>query len=61
MKANFKVSRYNPESDKPGAPPRWQEYKLDVHPASTILDVLIQVREEIDGTLTLRCACREEG
>ncbi len=58
MKANFKVRRYNPESDKPDAQPRWQEYELDVHPTSTILDVLIQVREEIDGTLTLRCACR---
>ncbi len=58
MKANLKVRRYNPETDAPSAPARWQEYTLDVHPASTILDVLVQVREEIDGTLALRCSCR---
>ncbi len=58
MKANLKVRRYSPEIDKPGSQPRWQEYSLEVHPDSTILDVLIQVREDIDGTLGLRCSCR---
>jgi succinate dehydrogenase / fumarate reductase iron-sulfur subunit len=57
MKANLKVRRYNPETDKAGTV-RWQEYSLDVHPASTVLDVLIQIREEVDGTLALRCSCR---
>ena len=58
MKANLKIRRFNPETDSPGAKPRYQEYSLDVHPASTILDVLIDIREKLDGTLTLRCACR---
>ena len=31
---------------------------MDIHQSSTVLDALIHVREEIDGTLGLRCACR---
>lgn len=58
MKTNLKIRRFNPETDSPGATPRYQEYSLDVHPASTVLDVLIDIREKLDGTLTLRCACR---
>ena len=56
MQANLKVRRFNP--GEPGAQPRFQEYSIDVHPDSTILDALIQVREEVDGTLALRCSCR---
>jgi succinate dehydrogenase / fumarate reductase, iron-sulfur subunit len=58
MKADLKVRRYSPEIDKQGAPPRWQEYTVDIHPDSTVLDALIQVREEQDGTLAIRCSCR---
>ncbi len=58
MKTNLKVRRFSPEIDKPGSQPRWQEYSIDVHPDSTILDALIQVREDVDGTLGLRCSCR---
>jgi succinate dehydrogenase / fumarate reductase iron-sulfur subunit len=56
MQANLKVRRF--DSGEPGAQPRFQEYSIDVHPDSTILDALIQVREEVDGTLALRCSCR---
>jgi succinate dehydrogenase / fumarate reductase iron-sulfur subunit len=56
MQANLRVKRYDPE--QPEAKPYYQEYTLDVHPDSTVLDTLIQVREEIDGSLALRCSCR---
>ncbi|MBI4529904.1 MAG: succinate dehydrogenase iron-sulfur subunit [Candidatus Latescibacteria bacterium] len=55
MLVNMKVRRYDPESD---APPRYQAYSLDVPRYTTVLDALIQIREEIDGTLALRCSCR---
>ena len=56
MQANLTVRRYNPDE----SPPRtWdQDYVLEVQDTFTVLDALIQIREEIDGTLALRCACR---
>ncbi len=56
MQTNLKVKRFNP--GEPGAQPVFQEYSLDIHPDSTILDALVTVREEVDGTLALRCSCR---
>ena len=42
----------------PSPTPFWQEYSLDVEDNATVLDVLIKVREDLDGTLSLRCSCR---
>ena len=57
MQAKLKVSRFDPETMGQGQR-RWDEFELDVHPSATVLDALIQIREEVDGTLSLRCACR---
>ncbi len=56
MQANLKVKRYNPDEPQPRV--RYQEYSLDVLESFTVLDALIQVRDEVDGTLALRCSCR---
>ena len=56
MQANLKVKRFDPADE--GGKTWWQEYKVDVHPDSTVLDSLIHIREQEDGTLALRCACR---
>ncbi|MAQ48764.1 MAG: succinate dehydrogenase [Chloroflexi bacterium] len=56
MKVSIDVKRFDPEKTNENT---WvQNYKMDIHPSSTVLDALIHVREEIDGTLALRCACR---
>ena len=34
-----------------------QVYYVGVEDWFTVLDALIKIREEIDGTLSLRCAC----
>ena len=56
MIVTLNVKRYDPEKSKDNT--WYQEYKMDIHQSSTVLDALIHVREEIDGTLGLRCACR---
>lgn len=56
MQTNLKVKRHNP--GEAGSQPHFQEYSIDIHPDSTILDALITVREEVDATLALRCSCR---
>ncbi|MQF49088.1 succinate dehydrogenase iron-sulfur subunit [SAR202 cluster bacterium AC-647-N09_OGT_505m] len=56
MEVTLNVKRFDPESrDSAGY---FQEYSLDVEDYFTVLDALIQVREEMDGTLALRCSCR---
>lgn len=55
MDVKLKVRRFDPDR---GDGSYYQDYRLDVPDYATVLDVLIQVREEIDGTLALRCSCR---
>jgi len=56
MDVTLKVRRFDPEADSPEA--YWQEYTVATADNATVLDALIQVREETDGTLSLRCSCR---
>ncbi|MDP6493990.1 MAG: succinate dehydrogenase iron-sulfur subunit [Dehalococcoidia bacterium] len=56
MEVSLNVKRFDPESNAQG--PHFQEYNLDVEEYFTVLDALIKVREEMDGSLALRCSCR---
>lgn len=56
MLAKLRVGRFDPETSSPE--PYFQEYELEVEDWFSVLDALIKIREEIDGTLSLRCACR---
>ena len=56
MQVTFRVRRFEPDSHP--AVPRYQDYELDMTESNTVLDGLIRIREEMDGTLGLRCSCR---
>tara|TARA_B100001971_G_C18251530_1_gene578625 strand:- start:1420 stop:2379 length:960 start_codon:yes stop_codon:yes gene_type:complete len=56
MQVSIRVKRYDPELTENKS--WWQDYKLGIHANATILDALIKIREEVDGGLALRCACR---
>ncbi len=56
MEVKISVRRFDPDSDRPVT--RLQEYDLEMDEASTLLDGLIHIREDIDGSLALRCSCR---
>ena len=56
MDVTIKIRRFDPEAEEPAS--YWQEYALSVPDNATVLDALIKIREEMDGTLTLRCSCR---
>ena len=56
MEVKLNVRRLNPDVERPA--PYFQEYDLDLDETSTLLDGLIEIREQIDGTLALRCSCR---
>ena len=54
---DFKVYRYDPDSD---ANPRVDTYTVDLDSCGPmVLDALIKIKNEIDPTLTFRRSCRE--
>ena len=56
MEVTVSVLRHNP--DEKINPSYWQDYKLDMDDSASVLDSLIRIREEIDGSLAFRCSCR---
>ena len=56
MEVKLTVRRFNPDAEMPA--PYYQEYELELEDTSTVLDGLIAIREDLDGTLALRCSCR---
>ena len=55
MRLAFLVRRFNPESDSHS---RTQEYHLDIGRGTTVLDALIRIKNECDGSLAVRYSCR---
>ena len=51
----FRVQRYDPGQDER---PHYQEYTLDVPEGMTVLEALLRIQAEQDGTLAFRYACR---
>jgi succinate dehydrogenase / fumarate reductase iron-sulfur subunit len=51
----LKVRRYEPES---GQPAYWQDFQVQLDPERSVLDGILQVSGEQDGSLAIRCSCR---
>ena len=56
MQAKVNVRRFNPDDEQPKSYD--QQFDVEVEDHFTVLDTLIKVREEIDGSLAMRCSCR---
>ncbi len=55
----LKVRRYQPEAaedDKRGA--YWETFDVELDPTLSVLDGLLQAKNDEDGTLAVRCSCR---
>nr|MBI3612441.1 succinate dehydrogenase iron-sulfur subunit [Nitrospirota bacterium] len=55
MRLTFTIARFNPETDPH---PHDEPYRLDVGRGTTVLDALIRIQQEQDGSLALRYSCR---
>ena len=55
MRLTFTIQRFNPEVD---AASHAEEFRLDVGRGLTVLDALIRLKNECDGSLSLRYSCR---
>ena len=54
MRIVLRIGRYNPESD---TAPHDEDYTLDIDPTASLLDALIRVKGEQDGSLSFRRSC----
>ncbi len=55
MRLTFTIQRYNPETD---IQPHLEDYRLDVSRGMTVLEALIRIQNEQEGSLSLRYSCR---
>ncbi|MBI5675012.1 MAG: succinate dehydrogenase iron-sulfur subunit [Nitrospirae bacterium] len=51
---NFKIKRFNPSEE---SSPQWQEFSVQMDPMERLLDGLIKIKDNSDGTLTFRRSC----
>ena len=54
MQVTLKIQRFNPEKD---SAPYWKEYTIEAEPTDRVLDGLLKIKLEQDGTLTMRSSC----
>ncbi len=54
MKINIRIQRYNPET---GDEPEYRDYEVDVNQTDRLLDVLMHIKQVMDGSLAFRKSC----
>jgi succinate dehydrogenase / fumarate reductase iron-sulfur subunit len=52
----LRVRRYDPES---GAAPYWDEHTIELEPHRSVLEAILQARDRFDGSIGIRCSCRQ--
>jgi succinate dehydrogenase / fumarate reductase iron-sulfur subunit len=54
MKINLDIQRYNPETDKE---PHVETFEVEVEPTDRVLDALMDIKRNVDGSLGFRRSC----
>jgi succinate dehydrogenase / fumarate reductase, iron-sulfur subunit len=56
----LKVRRYQPEATEQGGPrgPYWESFDVELDGTLSVLDGVLQAKNDQDGTLAVRCSCR---
>src|ERR1035437_7009709 len=52
----LRLRRYNPES---GDAPYWDEHTVELEPHRSVLEGILQARDKFDGSIGIRCSCRQ--
>jgi succinate dehydrogenase iron-sulfur subunit len=51
----LKLRRYDPQA---GEAPYWQEFQVELEPHRSVLEAILQVKAQQDGSVGIRCSCR---
>ncbi|HET9721132.1 MAG TPA: succinate dehydrogenase iron-sulfur subunit [Solirubrobacteraceae bacterium] len=52
----LRIRRYDPQS---GDAAYWDEHTIDMRPRNSVLDAILQVKGETDGSIGIRCSCQQ--
>ncbi len=52
----LRLRRYDPES---GEAPYWDEHTVELEPHRSVLEAILQARDKFDGSIGIRCSCRQ--
>jgi succinate dehydrogenase / fumarate reductase, iron-sulfur subunit len=52
----LKIRRFDPKS---GQAAYWDEHTVDLGPRNSVLDAILKVRDEVDGSVGIRCSCQQ--
>ncbi len=55
-KFTLRLRRYDPES---GDAPYWDEHTVELEPHRSVLEGILQARDKNDGSIGIRCSCRQ--
>ena len=52
----LRIRRYDPQS---GEAPRWDTHTVDLSPVQTVLDAILKIKDDEDGSIGIRCSCQQ--
>jgi succinate dehydrogenase / fumarate reductase, iron-sulfur subunit len=52
----LRLRRYDPESHEA---PYWDEHTVELAPHRSVLEAILQARDRFDGSIGIRCSCRQ--
>jgi succinate dehydrogenase / fumarate reductase iron-sulfur subunit len=52
----LKIRRYDPTS---GQAAHWDEHAVELAGSNSVLDAILKVRDEVDGSVGIRCSCQQ--
>jgi succinate dehydrogenase / fumarate reductase, iron-sulfur subunit len=52
----LRIRRYDPLS---GDAPRWDTHTVDLSPVQSVLDAILKIKDDEDGSIGIRCSCQQ--
>src|ERR1700739_3236621 len=52
----LRIRRYDPQS---GEAPRWDTHTVDLSPVQSVLDAILKIKDDADGSIGIRCSCQQ--
>ncbi|HEY3774266.1 MAG TPA: 2Fe-2S iron-sulfur cluster-binding protein, partial [Solirubrobacteraceae bacterium] len=52
----LKIRRFDPQS---GQAAYWDEHRIEMDESKSVLDGILKVRDEVDGSVGIRCSCQQ--
>ncbi len=52
----LKIRRYDRTS---GEPPHWDTHTVDLSPVQSVLDAILKIKDDEDGSIGIRCSCQQ--